>query len=253
MLITPVKTDIIRPNKVTLLEILDKSLSELPEKSVLAITSKIVSLCEGRVIPINQADEEDLIKQESDYYIPASKSSYGHHFTVIGNTLISVAGIDKSNSADHFVLWPSNPQATANQVRQYLKNRFKLQNVGVVITDSTSMPFRLGTTGVALGYSGFEALNNYVGTPDLFGRPFEVSRANIANGLAVSAVTVMGEGAEQTPLAIIQDASFINFLNHDPTAEELEYQRLTLESDIFEVFYKNAPWERGDGNYPGKL
>ena len=32
------------------------------------------------------------------------------------------------------------------------------------------------------------------------GRPFKMSQANVAAGLAAAAVVVMGEGSEQTPL-----------------------------------------------------
>ena len=253
MLVTPIKTDLVRPKSHTLYELLDKSIQSMSNNTVLAITSKIVSLCEGRVAPLDAANEEDLIRQESDYYLPAELSRYGYHFSVIGNTLISVAGIDKSNAADHYILWPANPQSTANDVREYLKTRFNLKNIGVVITDSTSMPFRLGTTGVVIGYSGFKALKNYVGSPDLFGRPFEVSRANIANGLASIAVTVMGEGTEQTPLVIIENPNFVEFEDKDPSSDELESMAMTLETDLFEVFYKTVPWQQGGGEHSKAL
>jgi len=251
MLISAIRTPIITPGHKTLLQILDESLEIMPDKSVLAITSKIVSICEGRVVPLEQANEEELIIQESDLYLPASLSRYGHHFTVTSNTLVGVAGIDKSNAAGHYVLWPADPQATANKIRKYLRDRFGLSQVGVVITDSTSVPFRLGTSGIVLGFSGFTALNDYIGKPDLFGKPFEVSRANVANGLASAAVLAMGEGSEQTPLAVISDVDFVNFQGSDPSPQELETLRLTIQSDLFEVFYKNAPWQNGGGRHSG--
>ena len=253
MLVTPIKTDLITPMSQTLFELLDKSIQSMSDNTVLAITSKVVSLCEGRVVPLDAADEEDLIKQESDYYLSPELSRYGYHFTITANTLISVAGIDKSNGSGHYILWPSNSQSTANDVREYLKKRFNLHKVGVVITDSASIPFRLGTTGIVIGYSGFKPLKNYIGSPDLFGRPFEVSRANIANGLASIAVTVMGEGTEQTPLVVIENSNFVEFEDKDPTSEELKSLAMTLETDLYEVFYKNAPWQQGGGGRRGSL
>lgn len=246
MLVTPVKTRLVRAGGRSLLELLDDSLLELKEGSVLAISSKVVALCENRVVPIADADKDALVVQESQLYLePAGK--YPYRFTITGNTLISAAGIDSSNGDGHYVLWPSDSQKTANDVRRYLKKRFGIKNVGVIITDSVSKPLRLGTTGVTLAHSGFAALNNYVGTEDLFGREFAVSRANIAEGLAATAVMSMGEGAEQTPLCIIEETSFIAFQDRDPSPEELDLLYFPLEDDVFAPLIANAPWKQGKG------
>src|SRR6266508_2193439 len=69
------------------------------------------------------------------------------------------------------------------------------------ITDSKTAPLRVGVTGVTLAYSGFQALNDYVGTKDLFGRAWRMIKVNVVDALATAAVLVMGEGSEQTPLA----------------------------------------------------
>ena len=52
---------------------------------------------------------------------------------------------------------------------------------------------------------GFEGIRDYVGKPDIFGRLFAFSRANIVDALATSAVHTMGEGDECQPLAIIKN------------------------------------------------
>ena len=66
-----------------------------------------------------------------------------------------------------------------------------------------------------LAYSGFRALNDYVGRPDLFGRPFTVSQADVAGGLAAATVLQMGEGAEQTPIAVLTELPFVQFQDRD--------------------------------------
>jgi F420-0:gamma-glutamyl ligase len=157
-----------------------------------------------------------------------------------------MAGIDESNSNDNYVLWPSDSQKTANEIRQYLADRFKLKNVGVVIVDSTCTPLRLGTSGVALAYSGFSALNNYVGKPDLFGRPYQVSQSNIAGGLASTAVLIMGEGTEQTPFALIEDVDVVSFQNHNPSLKELEGINIPRDDDLFAPFLDSVQWLKGD-------
>ena len=189
MIVKAFKTDKIVPGR-TIFEVLDKYLPDVPEKSVVAITSKIVGICEGRVIPIGQARKQDLVVEEADFYLPENLSKYGFSFTITHHTLIPAAGIDESNGNGNYVLWPKDPQKSANGIRHYLAEKFKLKEIGVVITDSTARPLHYGTEGVAIGYSGFSPSNDYVGQKDLFGREFKVSISNVVDGLA-SAVAVL--------------------------------------------------------------
>ncbi len=214
---------------------------------MLAVTSKVVGICEGRVVPIGSVEKEDLIKQESDFFLDPSLSKYNMSFTITHRTLVPVAGIDESNSNGNYVLWPKDPQASANKARAYLKKRFGLKNVGVILTDSTARPLHYGTEGVAIAYSGFAPSNNYIGQPDLFGREFKVSISNILDALASAAVVVMGEGTEQTPLAVIEDVPFARFQEGDPSQAEVDGFYLShMKDDLFEPFLKNAPWQKGD-------
>lgn len=245
MIVTSVKTDIITAGSTSLTNLLDTAINTLEEGSIVAITSKVVSLCEGSVIPAATADREQLIVQESSYYLPVEHSKYGHHFTITNNTLIPAAGIDASNGGGDYVLWPKDPQATAVAAWHYLRTRFGVQNVGVIITDSTCHPMRRGTMGITLAYCGFKALKNYIGQPDLFGKPFSVSQADVAGGLTAAAVLQMGEGAEQTPLAIITDVSFVEFQDRTPNSEELAETTIPLEEDLFAPFLQNVPWQKG--------
>jgi len=122
-----------------------------------------------------------------------------------------------------------------------------LSEVGVIISDSTSRPLRRGITGIVLAHSGFLALKNYVGKPDLFDRPFNLSQADIAGGLAASAVLQMGEGNEQTPIAILSDLPFVQFQDRNPNNDELNEINLTLEDDLFAPFLTVVKWEKGQG------
>lgn len=245
MIAKPIHTEIILPSKFTLTEILDKYLPQVPEGSVVAVSSKIVSLCEGRVADYDESKKDSLIQSEAELFLPRDESIYEHSFTVLNSTLIAVAGIDESNSAGNFVLWPMDPQKTANSVREFLVKKYGLKKVGVIITDSTSFPMRYGTKGIAIAHSGFEALNDYRGSQDLFGHTFEVSVANIAEGLAAAAVLVMGEGTEQTPLAVMSDLPFVKFQDRNPSVQELDSLKLTIQTDLFEPFLNNGKWQKG--------
>lgn len=249
----PVKTRKVTADTVTVEEFLDESLGELAEGSIVVISSKVVAICEGRIVPMDSIDKDELIKKEADHYLPARLGEYGYHFTITHKTLIASAGIDESNADGNYVLWPADPQKSANAIRLYLKQRFGLKNVGVIITDSTCTPMRIGTLGISIGHSGFAALRDYRGQPDLFGRPLQVTNSSIAGGLAAAACLLMGEGSEQTPIVILEDLSFVAFQDRDPTLEELEeYYIKNKDEDLFAPFLNAVRWQQGgDQNKKG--
>ncbi|MDL2363027.1 MAG: coenzyme F420-0:L-glutamate ligase [Patescibacteria group bacterium] len=245
MKIISVETPPIVNDGTTIFQVLENALPIIEEGSIVAVTSKIVSICEGRIVPVEEIDKKELVIQQSDLYLPDTLSNYGFQFTVTNNTLIPMAGIDESNGEGYYILWPKDPQASANQIRKYLKELHSLQNVGVVITDSTCQPLRRGTTGISLAHSGFLALRNYIGEPDIFGRPLGVTQANIAGGLAAASVLAMGEGAEQTPLCVMTDLTTIVFQDHDPTQDELAETRISLQEDLFAPILAAVDWSKG--------
>lgn len=243
MNVTAIKTPIVKPGDVLMQTILT-CLPELQEKQVVVITSKIIALCQNRVVPKDSIDKEDLIKNEADLYLPESLSSYNFHFSIKNNTLVAAAGIDESNGKDIFILWPSDIQKTANQVRAELMQKYNLSQLGVIISDSVSQPLRRGTTGITLGYSGFRALNDYQTKHDLFNQEIKVTQSNVAGGLTAAAVVAMGEGSEQTPICIISDMPFVEFVSDNPSADELTEYYTSLDDDLFAPFLKTQPWEK---------
>jgi coenzyme F420-0:L-glutamate ligase len=243
MIVRPIKTSKIRYGN-SIFEVLDRYLKDIENQTIVAITSKIVAICEGRVVNPKTVDKEELIAKESQYYIPKTKDSLGHR-TIVQHTLGSGAGIDESNTDGKYVLLPSKPQQSANEIRKYLSNKFNLSKIGVVITDSTSRPLRLGASGIALGWSGFAPIKDYRGEKDIFGRPYKVSHADIAGGLAAAATLAMGEGAEQTPIALITEVPFVDFQNRNPSKEEQEYMNFPIDDDLFAPLLKNAGWQKG--------
>ena len=84
-----------------------------------------------------------------------------------------------------------------------------------------------------------------VGRPDLFGRPLEMTRVHMADALAAAAVLVMGEAAEQTPLALIDDVPFVEFQDHAPSAEELQKARIEMDDDLYEPLLTSVQWHKG--------
>ncbi len=232
---------------MSLTDLLDESIERLEPGTIVGITSKVVSLCENRVVDPARVDKSELIESEADRYLPASSSRYHVFLTIKQNTLIPSAGIDESNTGGTYVLWPEDPQRSANAMWKHLVMRHETTELGVIITDSTTSPLRMGVGGIPIAHAGFRAVNDFVGTDDLFGRPLVMTRSNVAAGIAAAAVAVMGEAAEQTPIALIRDVPFVEFQRRVPTAEELSELVIDPEDDLYAPVLGCAPWHQGRG------
>lgn len=242
MHIKSIKTHKILENE-TLESIIDKYIGGLNEGDILAITSKIVSLCQGRIINKSSISKHELIMKEADQIVRDGKNSYDIYLTIKDNILIPSAGIDESNSNDTYILYPKNVQSVAISVWQYLKAKFSLKNLGIIITDSHTTPMRWGVTGISLGWCGFEPLYSYVDQPDVFGKKMRVTKINLLDALATSAVLMMGEGDEQTPLALISSAPKISFLDRPPSPEEEKSVILSMKDDIYAPLLTSVDWK----------
>lgn len=247
MKVTSLKTHKITKKDKDIFKILDSYIKDLKKKSVVAVTSKIIAVCEGRIVHKSLATKDELTEQEAEWYLPRHLSKYDFCISIKNNTFTASAGVDESNGNGYYVLWPSNPQRSANEIRSYLKKKFGIEHVGVVITDSKTTPLRWGVTGVALAHSGFVSLNSYIGKPDIFGRLLKAEKLNVSDTLATAAVGVMGEGNEQTPLAIIEDLPFVKFQKGNPAQRELASLHIELEDDLYAPLLRGVKWRRGKG------
>lgn len=229
-----------------LFAILDKYLPKLQENDVVVITSKIVSICEGRLIKNDGSiDKYDLIHREADQYIDKDVDRYHVMITTKFHNLVANSGIDESNGNGYFILWPENPDASAESIWSYLRKTHHLNHLGVLITDSHINPLRWGVTGFGVSWCGFEPLNDCIGKPDIFGRMLRMTKVSVLDGLSASAVIVMGESNEQTPLAVIRDVPFVQFMDRAPTKQEREGLQIELKDDIYAPILTTAPWKKG--------
>jgi len=244
MKIKTIKTHKITSSDRDLFAILDKYIDELKEESVVAITSKIIAICEGNMTPIESSDKDQLIMEEADMYLPKEENRYNLYLTIKNSILAVSAGIDESNTDGNYVLWPKDSQDSANKIREHLTKKFGIKNIGVVITDSKTTPLRWGVTVIAVAHSGFAALNDMIGTPDIFGRKLKMTKIAVADGLAAAAGLVMGEGEEQTPIGIITDVPFVDFQNRNPSQEELDALKIEIEDDVYAPLLKSVNWRK---------
>ncbi|MBI4239455.1 coenzyme F420-0:L-glutamate ligase [Candidatus Uhrbacteria bacterium] len=205
MHIEPIHCDIFNEVEDLLVYIM-RHVSLIQEESILVVTSKIVALSEGRVR--HQDDEhtrEQVIKEESQWML---RTKYTW-LTIKDGHVMASAGVDESNANGKLILLPKDSFKSAEHIRSQLQKHYKIQNLGILITDSRLMPLRAGVVGVALGYAGFKGVRDYRGTPDIFGRLLQYSQTDVADSLATAAVLTMGEGAEQQPLCMITGAPIV--------------------------------------------
>lgn len=224
-------------------EVIFASLKNLHNTDILAISSKVVSLSEAQVASKAKISRDDLIISQAERYIPRDKIPGRQGILTVKNHALTIAaGVDEFDGS--YVLWSEDPQASARRIWKFLKKKFRLKKLGVIITDSHTVPLRRGLVGFALGYYGFAPLRTYAGRKNLFGRKMKITQANLADGLASAAVVVMGEGGERTPLAVISGVEGIRFINKAyQTGNPLERFEVPLKEDLFYPLLSGTMWK----------
>ncbi len=212
-------------------------LPRLRDGSVVVVTSKIVALSEGRTARFaGPKERERAILAESDRAVPTEHV----WLTVADGQVMMSAGIDDSNVDGAAVLRPRDSFRTAARLRTILRRTYGVRRLGVIVSDSRTLPLRAGVTGVALGYAGFRGLRDYRGTPDLHGRPFRFASTDVADSLAAAATLLMGEGRERRPLAVVEDGP-VEFRERTDRAE----LRIAPRDDVYRPLFENVRWVRG--------
>lgn len=242
MQVTAYRLRALKAPKDSLKEAILESSIKPREGDIIAISSKVVSIGEGRCVPIGSVGKEELVKREADWYLKPKTSKWRRIFTISRGALIGSSGIDESNGSGHYVLFPEDPFKSARELRTWLCRAYGIRKLGVIITDSTSLPLRRGAVGFALSWDGIDPLRDYRGTKDLFGRTIEIEMANLIDSLAAAAVFEMGEGSEQTPIGIIRDAKNVVLKNRSKEKDQLI---VDPEDDLFEPILWRGGWEKG--------
>lgn len=223
MIVYPIRSDLVRPGETVpdlFLSALAVNRVQLKTRDIVAVSSKIVGLAEKRIRYLNSVkpgskarslarkhsitpEFAQAILDEADTVVGGVN---GALLTVKNGDAVANAGIDRKNAPEGtVVLWPHDPDHSASSLRRSIERRSG-KNVGVVIVDSRVSPLRLGTTGFAIGSSGFEPVEDLRGRADLFGRRIEITLRAVADGIAASAQLVMGEASDHVPFAVVRKA-----------------------------------------------
>jgi coenzyme F420-0:L-glutamate ligase/coenzyme F420-1:gamma-L-glutamate ligase len=172
------------------------------DDDVVAITQKIVSKAEGRVVPDEgmgravwvERETRRIVAQRGELIIAET-----HHGFICAN-----AGVDASNvEAGSVSLLPIDPDASSEAIMASLTERLGLSRLGVVMTDTFGRPWRNGLVNVAIGCAGLPALIDMRGQPDDHGRELEVTVVALADEVAAASGLVMGKSA-RVPVALVR-------------------------------------------------
>lgn len=255
MHIIPIKTRKFLPPRDDLFALLNDYLPRLParsakggtaqaglrERDIVVITSKVLAIHQGRCRgTLSPEEKKALVEKEAEYVFKPS-SNLPYVLTVKGHTIIGGAGIDESNGNGYTILWPTRISRAAKEVWTYLRRKHRMKRLGILITDSHCIPLRRGTLGIAIGLFGFRPVKNNIGQPDIFGRRLRISRSDLADSLAAAAVLVMGEGNEQTPLALIRNAPGISFTTHHTFRSVVIAPTRDLYYPLLKSLYEKQP------------
>ncbi|HTN56718.1 MAG TPA: coenzyme F420-0:L-glutamate ligase, partial [Protaetiibacter sp.] len=175
------------------------------EGDIIAVTSKIVSKAEGRIVAA--ADREDAITAETVRVVAERAHADGSGTTrIVENRqglVMAAAGVDASNAPDgHVLLLPEDPDRSARRLAEVLRDRLGIR-VGVILTDTLGRPWREGQTDAAIGAAGVVVLQELAGSVDGNGRPLAVTAPAIADELAAAAELVKGKAGNR-PVAVIR-------------------------------------------------
>ena len=218
------------------------------DDDILIISSKFVSMSEGSLIDLKSVKVSKRAKtlasrfkmderiaqvalQESQHIVSGIP---GFLLTINDGMIAPNAGIDKSNCPPgKIILYPRDCFKSAKQLRRKFFNNLGI-SVGIVISDSRLMPTRIGCTGIAVGVSGFEPVEDERGKKDLFGKRLRVTFKATADCLATTGVFVMGESNESIPIVVIRGAQVKR------TGRNLSIKDMTVSAKI-DIYLRNMP------------
>lgn len=167
---------------------------------VVAVTQKIVSKAEGRLVP--EGDGREVWVARESRRVVARRDDLVIAETAHGFVCAN-AGVDASNVEEGFLtLLPEDPDGSAERIRKRLAEETGL-SLGVVVTDTFGRPWRRGLVNVAIGCAGLPSLVDLRGARDHHGRELEVTVVALADEVAAASGLAMGKAA-RVPAALVR-------------------------------------------------
>ena len=196
-------------------EVLQKNKINIERNDIFVVTQKIVSKSEGMERDLSQFNFEELLQSESKKIIRKrgdlviAKTNHGF--------ICANAGIDKSNVRQNTaLLLPEDPNKSANKFRKRFESLANVP-IAVIISDTFGRAWRKGQVNFAIGSSGINPIDSYIGKLDSFDNELNATEIAVIDELASAAELVMKKTID-IPIAIIKG---VDYENSKLTANEL--------------------------------
>ena len=196
-------------------DILKQSEVGIKKNDIFVITQKIVSKSEGMERDLSIFNFEELLQNESKKIIRKrgdlviAKTKHGF--------ICANAGIDKSNvKKNTALLLPEDPNKSANKFRKKFESLANLP-IAVIISDTFGRAWRKGQVNFAIGSSGINPIDSYIGKIDSFDNELNATEIAVIDELSSAAELVMKKTID-IPIAIIRG---YDYQNSKLNAEEL--------------------------------
>ena len=196
-------------------EVLQKNKVNIERNDIFVVTQKIVSKSEGMERDLSQFNFEELLQSESKKIIRKrgdlviAKTNHGF--------ICANAGIDKSNvKKNTALLLPEDPNKSANKFRKKFESLANVP-IAVIISDTFGRAWRKGQVNFAIGSSGINPIDSYIGKLDSFDNELNATEIAVIDELASAAELVMKKTID-IPIAIIRG---VDYENSKLTANEL--------------------------------
>jgi coenzyme F420-0:L-glutamate ligase/coenzyme F420-1:gamma-L-glutamate ligase len=209
---------------------------ELQEHDILAVTQKIISKAESRIVDLSTIEPSpqsvsiarrmkkdprlvEVIRRESRRIVRMRGEVLiceTHHGFICAN-----AGVDQSNveGNESVTLLPRDPDRSARQLADAL-------GCGVIVTDTFGRVWREGLVDATIGISRVPLFIDYRGTEDNYGHPLHVTLLAAADALAAAAGLAMGK-TSGTPAALIRGFTW------QETENSIKHLLRATEKDLF--------------------
>lgn len=212
----------------------------------LAVTQKVVSKTEGRVVPEEGAratwierETARVVARRGDLVIAETR-----HGFVCAN-----AGVDASNvEAGFLTLLPEDPDASAERLRSALSQRLGV-DLAIVVTDTFGRPWRQGLVNVAIGCAGLPALVDLRGSADHHGRELEATVVALADEIAAASGLVMEKSA-RVPAALVRGVGWTGAPGSARDLVRPPGEDLFRESPLVSISARRTIRSFGEGEVP---
>ena len=188
-------------------EVLQKNEVSIEKNDIFVVTQKIVSKSEGMERDLSKFNFEELLQSESKKIIRKrgdliiAKTNHGF--------ICANAGIDKSNvRKNSALLLPEDPNKSAYKFRKKFESLANVP-IAVIISDTFGRAWRKGQVNFAIGSSGINPIDSYIGKIDSFDNELNATEIAVIDELASAAELVMKKTID-IPIAIIRGVDYEN-------------------------------------------